>query len=86
MASKRGTEYSAREAGATIALATCCDERHPPENVLSANYADFWVTTGCFPQEIVIQLPYCVAARSITVEMNDGVPLMSWLATDETGK
>jgi hypothetical protein len=68
----RGTEYSTQEAGASIALATSCDERHPPEGVLSPRPDDFWVTTGCFPQEIVIQLPYCIAARSVTVEMCDG--------------
>lgn len=53
-------------------MATCCDERHPPEAAIDGNPQEFWVTTGCFPQEIVIQLPHSVKAQLITVETING--------------
>lgn len=37
-------------------LATCCDYRHPPDNVLEPEETKFWATTGGYPQEIVIDL------------------------------
>jgi heat shock protein beta-11 len=43
-------------AGATIALATCSDARHPPEHALEADEGTFWSTTGLFPQELVVRL------------------------------
>lgn len=56
-------------------MATCCDERHPPEGAIDGNSQEFWATTGCYPQEIVIQLPHSVKAQLITVETVNGVSL-----------
>ncbi|KAJ1635634.1 galactose-binding domain-like protein [Pavlovales sp. CCMP2436] len=42
--------------GATASIATSWDGSHPPENVLDGSESTFWVTTGMFPQELVITL------------------------------
>lgn len=39
-----------------VVMATCSDERHPPEHALDEDDATFWVTTGMYPQEIVVRL------------------------------
>lgn len=72
---KSETDFSTSAYGAVVAMATCCDERHPPEGAIDGNSQEFWATTGCFPQEIVIQLPHSVKAQLITVETVNGVLL-----------
>ena len=39
-----------------VVMATCSDERHPPEHALDEDDATFWVTTGLYPQEMVVRL------------------------------
>lgn len=51
------TDVALAAAGSSIAAATCADERHPPENTLDGTESTFWMTTGLFPQELVIALP-----------------------------
>eukprot|EP00033_Pygsuia_biforma_P001970 GCRY01002193.1.p1 GENE.GCRY01002193.1~~GCRY01002193.1.p1 ORF type:complete len:126 (+),score=6.44 GCRY01002193.1:760-1137(+) len=33
-----------------VVLATCCDDNHPPSNVLDNDSTTFWMTTGMYPQ------------------------------------
>ena len=39
-----------------IKCATSFDERFDPKNVLDENIKTFWVTTGLYPHEILIDL------------------------------
>ncbi|KAF5403863.1 hypothetical protein PHET_02671 [Paragonimus heterotremus] len=39
-----------------IKLSTSFDELHPPDNVLQDEKSSFWITTGLFPQLLVISL------------------------------
>ena len=39
-----------------IKCATSFDERFDPKNVLDGNMKNFWVTTGLYPQELLIEL------------------------------
>ncbi|KAH8871503.1 Intraflagellar transport protein 25 [Schistosoma japonicum] len=39
-----------------ISLATSYDENYPPDNVLDKNESSFWMTTGIFPQILVVSL------------------------------
>mmetsp|Transcript_18202 Transcript_18202/g.50990 ORF Transcript_18202/g.50990 Transcript_18202/m.50990 type:complete len:436 (-) Transcript_18202:488-1795(-) len=58
-------------AGARVVAATCYDERHPPESVIDGDDSTFWVTTGLYPQEIVVALPKLTdVTRLTTVSMN----------------
>lgn len=61
-----------------VSCATSFDERFEPANVLTSNPAEFWVTTGLYPQELVFtfsnakvinEIKYSVnGAKKITVE------------------
>lgn len=51
-----GDDLATEAAGASVVMATCADERHPPENIIDPKDASFWVTTGLYPQEFVIKL------------------------------
>ncbi|KAF7234764.1 hypothetical protein EG68_11585 [Paragonimus skrjabini miyazakii] len=39
-----------------IKLSTSFDELHPPDNVLQDENSSFWITTGLFPQLLVVSL------------------------------
>eukprot|EP00193_Tetraselmis_chui_P006261 CAMPEP_0177759832 /NCGR_PEP_ID=MMETSP0491_2-20121128/4939_1 /TAXON_ID=63592 /ORGANISM="Tetraselmis chuii, Strain PLY429" /LENGTH=150 /DNA_ID=CAMNT_0019275681 /DNA_START=267 /DNA_END=722 /DNA_ORIENTATION=+ len=53
-------------AGGKVILATCYDERFPPESVIDGNRNTLWATTGLFPQEIVVSLPEVSDVKRIT--------------------
>ncbi|CAI2730031.1 unnamed protein product [Schistosoma spindalis] len=40
--------------GCFIGFATSWGKSHPPENVLDKREGSFWITTGLFPQVLVI--------------------------------
>ncbi|KAG7395015.1 hypothetical protein PHYBOEH_004380 [Phytophthora boehmeriae] len=44
------------EEGAQVTAVTSYDPSYPPVNILDGEQSSKWVTTGSFPQEIVIQL------------------------------
>ncbi|KAI9207701.1 uncharacterized protein BJ171DRAFT_280092 [Polychytrium aggregatum] len=50
-----------------IALASSVDPRFPPENVIDGSAKTFWMTTGMFPQSIVVSLPYAVHVKKLTL-------------------
>ncbi|KAI8589544.1 galactose-binding domain-like protein [Geranomyces variabilis] len=54
-------------AGARVAMTTSSDARHPVENIIDGNTKTFWMTTGLYPQEIVVSLPELVAVTKIIV-------------------
>jgi heat shock protein beta-11 len=51
----------------TLAYATSFDVNHPPTNVLNPSRT-FWVTTGLFPQEIVLQFKQAAQITRITTD------------------
>ena len=51
-----GDDIATAAAGASVIMATCADERHPPENVLDPTDGSFWVTTGLYPHEFIVKL------------------------------
>ncbi|CAH8569508.1 unnamed protein product [Schistosoma curassoni] len=42
--------------GCFVSFATSWGKSHPPENVLDKRKGSFWITTGLFPQMLVISL------------------------------
>eukprot|EP00798_Chlamydomonas_sp_ICE-L_P029564 gene29564-5914_t len=59
-------DYARAENGASIIMATAVDERFPPENLLDGKDSSFWMTTGMFPQEVVLALKKGVNVSKIT--------------------
>ncbi|GFR45548.1 hypothetical protein Agub_g6942 [Astrephomene gubernaculifera] len=59
-------DYAREENGGLIVMASCGDERFPPENMLDGKDNTFWVTTGMFPQEFVLKLDSCIRVSKIT--------------------
>ncbi|KXZ51438.1 hypothetical protein GPECTOR_12g401 [Gonium pectorale] len=59
-------DFAREENGGLIVMASCSDERFPPENMLDGKDNTFWVTTGMFPQEFVLKLDSCIRVSKIT--------------------
>ena len=72
-------DFARQDAGASIVMATSFDERFPPENILDGAESfgaeaigTFWMTTGMFPQELVIALDKPVQVSQIVIMMLNG--------------
>lgn len=59
-------DYAREENGGQVVMASCGDERFPPENMLDGKDNTYWVTTGMFPQEFVLKLDSCIRVSKIT--------------------
>ena len=58
-------ELASDAMGATVTSASSCDMQHPPSAIIDGNSSTFWLTTGSFPQEIVLQLGESSSIRSV---------------------
>jgi hypothetical protein len=72
-------DYARQDAGASIVMATSVDERFPPENIIDGAESfgaeaigTFWMTTGMFPQELVVALANPVQVSQIVIMMLNG--------------
>jgi len=54
-------------AGGHIALATSCDENFPPENIIDGTHDTFWMSTGLFPQEVIISFQSLMSMKQISI-------------------
>jgi heat shock protein beta-11 len=72
-------DYARDESGATIAMASCQDDRFPAENVLDGKDATFWMTTGMFPQECIVALKAPAKVAKITTLSMNGAACSSKL-------
>mmetsp|Transcript_28681 Transcript_28681/g.71041 ORF Transcript_28681/g.71041 Transcript_28681/m.71041 type:complete len:133 (+) Transcript_28681:148-546(+) len=43
-------------AGGEVIFTSCNDENHPGSNIIDGNDRTFWITTGLFPQQFIVQL------------------------------
>jgi len=50
-----------------VLMATSLDSRHGMENILDGRINTFWISTGLFPQEIVIALSTSVLLKTVTI-------------------
>ena len=50
------TELANEFSGAAIISSSSFDPKHPPSSVIDGEYNTFWLTTGIYPQEIIVQL------------------------------
>jgi heat shock protein beta-11 len=66
----------------TIAYATSFDLNHPPTNVLDPSRT-FWVTTGLFPQEIVLQFKHPAQITRITTDTGKVKSMIAYAANNK---
>ncbi|TYZ57324.1 hypothetical protein PybrP1_008038 [[Pythium] brassicae (nom. inval.)] len=74
-------DLTLEEEGAQVTAATSFDPNFPPANILDGEHATKWVTTGSFPQEVVVQLAttasisrvktWSTNVKEVTVELNE---------------
>jgi hypothetical protein len=67
-----GDDIATEAAGASVIMATCGDERHPPENIIEPKDGSFWVTTGLYPQEFVIKLGSTAQVNKVRTLTSNG--------------
>jgi hypothetical protein len=82
------SELASEHLGASIISASSNDIKFPASNVIDGQNGTFWLTTGSFPQEIVIQLGEAstiksidilsTGLRSIEASKSDGPQANSW--------
>ena len=53
------------ENGAVVISASSFSRAHPPSAILDKSPGSFWITTGSFPQEIVVQLAESCSIKSV---------------------
>mmetsp|Transcript_18679 Transcript_18679/g.30477 ORF Transcript_18679/g.30477 Transcript_18679/m.30477 type:complete len:144 (+) Transcript_18679:40-471(+) len=75
--------------GATVFGPTSFDPAHEPENVILRGQEKFWITTGLFPQELIIKLTtrsdvervkiVCTNVKKVKIQLsNDRSSPNSW--------
>ncbi|XP_034397093.1 intraflagellar transport protein 25 homolog [Cyclopterus lumpus] len=55
-------------AGAKVVVASSSDENHPPENITDGNTNTFWMSTGMFPQEVIVRFAESTQVSAVTVD------------------
>lgn len=55
------------EKGAVVISASSFSKAHPPTAVIQKELSSFWMTTGNFPQEIVVQLAESCSVKSVEI-------------------
>ncbi|KAE9014460.1 hypothetical protein PF004_g7803 [Phytophthora fragariae] len=81
-------ELALDEEGAQVTAVTSYDSSFPPVNILDGEQSSKWVTTGSFPQEIVVQLATTASvvrakmwtrnAKDVSVESCSGPTPIKW--------
>ncbi|XP_068461034.1 intraflagellar transport protein 25 homolog [Clinocottus analis] len=61
-------DSSLSSAGAKVVVASSNDENHPPENITDGNTNTFWMSTGMFPQEVIIRFAESSQVSAVTVD------------------
>jgi len=49
-------DVASREAGGRIFMVSSLDDAHPADNVIDGNEQTYWLSTGLYPQEIILEL------------------------------
>ncbi len=82
------SELALDSLGANITAASSCDLQYPPSAIIDGKPNTFWLTTGTFPQEFVLQLGetstiktvelVSSGLRNIELYKTDGTHASSW--------
>lgn len=55
------------QSGCFVSMATSNDENHPASNIIDGNEQTFWMTTGLFPQTVILTFPQNIEIKSVKV-------------------
>lgn len=55
------------KAGGAIIASSCLDQKHPPSCMIDGNSKTFWLTTGSYPQMVVLQLPGPCSIKGVEI-------------------
>ncbi|TMW68306.1 hypothetical protein Poli38472_005774 [Pythium oligandrum] len=76
------------EEGAQVTAASSYDSNYPPKNILDGEQSTKWMTTGSFPQEVIVQLAttatisrvktWSTNAKEVLVEICSGPTPNKW--------
>lgn len=61
------SELASETVGAAILSASSYDFQYPPSAIIDGNPSTFWLTTGSFPQEFVLQLGQTSSIKSVEI-------------------
>ncbi|KAJ3092855.1 Heat shock protein beta-11 [Quaeritorhiza haematococci] len=53
--------------GTVVSMVTSLDTKHPPENAIDGNVKTFWVTTGLYPQELVLTFTGMLLMKKVAI-------------------
>lgn len=56
LSSSMGSDWASPSIGGKVLMATSLDDKHPPANVIDGREFTYWISTGLYPQEILLQL------------------------------
>eukprot|EP00929_Paragymnodinium_shiwhaense_P019729 TRINITY_DN13351_c0_g1_i1.p2 TRINITY_DN13351_c0_g1~~TRINITY_DN13351_c0_g1_i1.p2 ORF type:complete len:237 (-),score=52.16 TRINITY_DN13351_c0_g1_i1:67-777(-) len=60
-------DVAAADAGGQVVMVTSLDCNHPAENMLDGSSGSYWISTGLYPQEILIGLGKPVRVSEVTL-------------------
>lgn len=58
-------DVAAKKAGGKIFMVSSLDPAHPGENIIDGNEATYWISTGLYPQEILLWLSCATRVSSV---------------------
>ena len=73
-------DFASSSAGGEILVATSTEGRHPPSSIIDGDERTFWMSTGLFPQELVLALPQQTQVHRVLAHMRKGVFIRSFWA------
>jgi len=60
-------ELASERAGGRVLMASCIDPAHPGESAIDGSDESYWMSTGLYPQELLLELGQTAAVLSVRV-------------------
>lgn len=76
-------ELATDSLGSSVTTASSCDLQYPPSAIIDGKPNTFWLTTGSFPQEFVLQFGEAAAVKSVEL-VSSGLRNIELYKTEST--
>eukprot|EP00933_Yihiella_yeosuensis_P027579 TRINITY_DN21485_c0_g3_i1.p1 TRINITY_DN21485_c0_g3~~TRINITY_DN21485_c0_g3_i1.p1 ORF type:complete len:135 (-),score=35.19 TRINITY_DN21485_c0_g3_i1:92-496(-) len=57
-----------KKVGGKVLMVSSLDEGHPADNIIDGSDASYWISTGLYPQEILLQLAQPAPVSSVKIQ------------------